>query len=772
MTMSPFLRISVLCCLLSVLTISIPAQYHVIPEPDDMSLGMAEFQFTDQTVVAANKYAMPEAELFVEWLTRATGISYRLVDIDNVTQTNYVLLTCNKRVEDLTPDKLKDVPDSIARLLLESNKSAYRLNINPKGILINAEFNEGLFYGTQTLRQLFPATSEEGHVALPLIFNSVMIKDVARFNHRGLLLDCCRHFMSVDFVKQYIDLLAYYKMNVLHWHLTEDQGWRIQIDRYPLLTEVGAWRTQKDGSRYGGFYTKEQIREIVAYAARRHVTIIPEIELPGHSTAAIAAYPTLSCTQEPIKVENEWGVFKDIYCAGNDETFAFLQHVFDEVCELFPGPYIHIGGDEAPKFRWEHCDRCKKRMRDEGIKTEAELQTYFIERIAAYLSAKGKRIIGWDEILEGGIPADAAIQSWRGMQGGRDAALHGHSAIMSPTSHCYFDYGLATIDLKKVYAFDPIPLELTPAQAKLIRGGECNMWTEHAPQEKVDSKVFPRMLALSEVLWTYPLNRDYSSFYKRVKDHFIRLKAMDVQFGFPQIPVEVSANSKTAGEMEVVVHQSMPDVEIRYALSKPDASLDDHSMRSLNGPIVVTSATRLDVSAVFAGIPYPEALQWWFEPHLAFGRPITLNYTPSPWYTGGGENALVDGRLGSSNFRDGVWQAVQGKDMEAIIDLGEARQINEVQTQWFMYGNAWIFLPESVEFWISDDGLNWTGLGKAQSEVDERTPGELKDIIGLKKLGKKARFVRMKATNHGPCPTWHDAPGEPSWLFCDEWIIR
>ena len=308
--------------------------------------------------------------------------------------------------------------------------------------------------------------------------------------------------MEKDFVKRYIDLLALYKMNVLHWHLTEDQGWRIAIDKYPKLTEVGAWRDDGQGGKYGGFYTKEDIREVIEYATERGITVVPEIELPGHSQAALAAYPQFSCTGGPFEVETEWGVFKEIYCAGNDSTFIFLEDVLSEVMELFPSEYIHIGGDEVPKYRWEHCEKCQRRIHIEGLYDEHELQSYFISRIGNFLATKERKMIGWDEILEGGLPEGATVQSWRGFDGAKTAVLSGHQAIVSPTSHAYFDYGLNDIDLEKVYEFNPIPEGISQKEEILVLGGECNMWSERAPQHKVDSKVFPRMIAMSEVLWS------------------------------------------------------------------------------------------------------------------------------------------------------------------------------------------------------------------------------------------------------------------------------
>jgi hexosaminidase len=345
--------------------------------------------------------------------------------------------------------------------------------------------------------------------------------------------------MSKEFIKRYIDLLAYHKMNVFHWHLTEDQGWRIEIKKYPKLTQIGAWRGPDD-ERYGGLYTQDDVREIVAYARSHYVTIVPEIELPGHCTAALAAYPELSCTGGPFEVSRRWGIHKEIYCAGNDETFAFLEGVLSEVIELFPSEYVHIGGDEVPKDRWKGCPKCQARIKAEGLAGEDELQSYFIRRIEKYLNSRGRRLIGWDEILEGGLAPHATVQSWRGMDGAIAAARAGHDVIVSPTSHCYLNFPqepdpsapewMGLIALEQIYSFEPTPPELTAEQARHVLGGEGNVWTEYAPQERVDYQAFPRLCALAEVLWSPKGQRDWDDFQERMTVHYRRLDALGVQY--------------------------------------------------------------------------------------------------------------------------------------------------------------------------------------------------------------------------------------------------
>lgn len=412
----------------------------------------------------------------------------------------------------------------------------YTLLVANHGVLLTARTPAGAFYGVQTLRQLLSRTAE-GAVEI----QRAHVQDQPRYRWRGLLLDCCRHYMDKEFVKRYIDLLAYHKLNTLHWHLTEDQGWRVEIKQYPRLTEIGAWRGA-GAERRGGFYSQDDIREIVAYAARRHVTIVPEIEAPGHCQAALAAYPELSCSGGPFEVSTRWGVHKDVYCAGNERVFEFLENVLAEVVELFPSEYIHVGGDECPKERWQACEKCQARIRSEGLKDEDELQSYFIRRLEKLLNARGRRLIGWDEILEGGLAPRATVQSWRGMNGAIAAARAGHDVICSPTQHCYLDYPQAPTEdnhgwmklttLEQAYAFEPTPPELDAAQARHVLGIEACMWTEHAPQERVDWQVFPRLCALAEAAWS-PKKRDWPDFQRRMQAHDARLDALGVRYFKP-----------------------------------------------------------------------------------------------------------------------------------------------------------------------------------------------------------------------------------------------
>jgi len=455
---------------------------------------------------------------------------------------------------------LRNQKNSISLILdehTELGNEGYRLNINKNGIKIIGSKPAGIFYGVQSLISFLPIPDKgklNSNNREKVFINAVSIIDKPRYKWRGMMLDTCRHFMPVKFIKKFIDSMAMHKMNRFHWHLTEDQGWRIEIKKYPLLTKIGAWRPETiaghyrdkprkfDGKKHGGFYSKEDIRKIVEYAKERYITIIPEIEMPGHSGAAIASYPELSCTGGPFEVKKVWGIYEDVYCAGKESTFEFLENVLLEVIELFPSEYIHIGGDECPKSIWKECVLCQARIKKEGLKDEHELQSYFIKRIEKFLTSKGKKLIGWDEILEGGLPPEATVMSWRGTAGGIKAAEQGHNVIMSPTSHCYFDYYQGQkenepiaiggyLPLEKVYSFDPTPKKLSEEKKKHILGGQANLWTEYVKTpKKAEYMLFPRMDAIAEVLWTKKENKNWKNFKIRLKKQLRKYEFLKINY--------------------------------------------------------------------------------------------------------------------------------------------------------------------------------------------------------------------------------------------------
>jgi hexosaminidase len=497
-------------------------------------------------------------------------------------------------------------------------KEGYELAISPATVLLRAPEPRGLFLAVQTLRQLLGPQAEKQPADEPgmtarVVLPRVRIVDQPRYQWRGMLLDCCRHFMPKEFVKRYIDLLAYHKMNVLHWHLTEDQGWRIEIKKYPKLTEVGAWRGPAD-QPYGGFYTQDDIREVVAYAASRYVTVVPEIEMPGHSVAALASYPELSCTGGPFEVGTRWGIYADVYCAGHERTFEFLQDVLSEVIELFPSEFIHIGGDECPKTRWQQCKRCQARIKAEGLKDEHELQSYFIRRIENFLNGKGKRLIGWDEILEGGLAPNATVQSWRGMEGAIAAATAGHDVIASPTSHCYLDYSYDAISLERIYSFEPTPVKLTPSQAGHVLGAEGNMWTERAPQERVDRQVFPRLCALAEVTWSPAAARDWADFSRRMRTHYRRLDALGVRY-YMSPPRCTSADRVFTDAAEVILENPLGSGAIHFTLDGNDPT---PTSPQYVDPLTLTESTTVNARTFISGGNASDVARF----HFARQRPL------------------------------------------------------------------------------------------------------------------------------------------------------
>lgn len=728
----------------------------LIPIPTNYYYIDAEFKFNDSTAILIEKSDQESfliASYLSEKISKSTGKSLALIDKEQ-----------------------SDGQNNFIALLIDNSKSnlgdeGYELNVSNNAVSLLAYKPAGLFRGIQTIRQLLPPEIEKlnGCETQNLSLPGINILDKPKFPWRGMLLDCCRHFMDKEFVKRYIDLLAYHKMNVLHWHLTEDQGWRIEIKKYPKLTEVGAWRKNDNGSLYGGYYTQEDIRDVVEYAKSRYITIVPEIEMPGHSMAAITGYPELSCTGGPFDVASTWGVFKDVYCAGNDSTFTFLEDVLTEVIDLFPGTYIHIGGDEVPKDRWSNCEKCQSRIEVEGLSDEAELQSYFIKRIEKFLSSKGKRLVGWDEILEGGLPPEATVQSWRGMEGAITAVRSGHDAIVSPTSHAYFDYDLATTDLEKVYSFNPIPPMLTAEEQKHILGGECNMWTERAPQEKIDSKVFPRILAMAEVLWTADPDRNFDEFFQRVYLHYKRLDLLGVKFGSESSPLKVSSNfNPNDRSMNADIISKDSSLKIYYSI---DGSNHFDLSNVYSNTLKFFGNTKLKCKAFKNGIRYGETVEKEFIFHRALGLKPSLTFNCSDQYNAGGDFALTDGVTGSLNFRDGLWQGFEGDDFEAVLDLKELQILNELSIGFIQDVSSWIFFPLNVEFYSSQDGADFELIKSFKSEVTKNPDVQIKNFAAqFEHL--LSRYIKIKAKNIGTCPDWHYGAGGKAWIFADEIIIK
>ena len=661
----------------------------VIPVPLKMEQGTGSFLLSEKTKLYTNLQG-GEAELWENYL-KALPVQLKEARMKDRKQMLFLLIT----------PKTPQLP----------SPESYTLSVTSQRIEIRATSGAGLFYGMQTLLQLMQPAST-GSYSVP----SVEIEDTPRFAYRGLMLDVSRHFSTKEFIKKQIDALAYYKINRLHLHLTDAAGWRLEIKKYPLLTDFAAWRTDptwkkwwNGGRKYlrydepgasGGYYTQDDIREILEYARQHYITMIPEIEMPSHSEEVLAAYPQLSCSGEPYKNSD--------FCVGNEETFTFLENVLTEVMELFPSEYIHVGGDEAGKSAWKTCPKCQKRMKDEHLANVDELQSYLIHRIEKFLNNHGRRLLGWDEILQGGIAPNATVMSWRGEEGGIAAVTSGHHAIMTPGAYCYLDsYQDAPysqpeaiggyLPLKKVYAYDPVPASLTAEQAKLVYGVQGNLWVEYIPTpEHVEYMIYPRMLALAEVAWSAPERKSWSDFHTR-------------------------ALSAVADLQKKGYHP--------FDLSKEIGSR-------------------------------PESLQP--VSHLALGKKVIYNSPYSPHYPAQGNTALTDGIRGDWTYGDGSWQGfISDNRLDVTIDMEQETLIHSVTAAFMQVVGAEVFLPETVIISISDDGINFTELQKQHFEVSKETPIRFTDISWQGEA--KGRYVRYQA----------QAGSEfGGWIFTDEIIVK
>ncbi len=689
----------------------------------------------------------------------------------------------------------------------------YKVQVHEDGISVLAPDEEGLYRGSRTLIQLLEQGSTSG--SLPCL----SITDWPRFPWRGMHLDPCRHFWSVEFTKKYIDLLARYKMNSFHWHLTDDQGWRIEIKSHPKLTAVGAWRKgsqvgpysrrEYDTIPYGGFYTQDEIREVVAYAQARHINVVPEIEMPGHALAALAGYPELGCTGGPYEVARGWGVFDDVFCAGNDSTFAMLEDVLAEVMDLFPSPYIHIGGDECPKERWKDCAKCQQRMKTEGLKDEHELQSYFIQRIEQFVNAKDRTIIGWDEILEGGLAPNAAVMSWRGTEGGVAAAKSGHYAVMSPGSHCYFDHyqgdpaneplaigGYTTV--QKVYSYEPIPAELKPEEAKYILGAQGNVWTEYIlTPEHVEYMAVPRMLALAEVLWTPKGKRNEADFIRRLEEEFPRLDELNVNASRSLYQVTITPTqgpnsgvisvSLSAGMTHPVVFGVMEgvDKELAEEILNEGEDTPYPTNRKYDRPFTIsTNCTVIAQAANEAGTPGMASFKE-FTFNKATARPITLSVPPNERYNEGGAFTLVDGITAQEKRVNTEWLGWR-EDVTITVDLGSVQDISRIGIGALHETYSWIHAPKAIEFQVSTDGKNFTSAGMAIPNMREipvipADPIKRKSTVMAQVQGRnvfavdkktQARYVRLQVIHSGPIPAGDPGAGNPAWMFLDEIEVR
>lgn len=599
------------------------------------------------------------------------------------------------------------------------------------------------------------------------------VSDFSDFQWRGMHLDVSRHFFSVEEVKTYIDWLAFYKFSVFHWHLTDDQGWRIESKLFPKLTSVGAWRDSTivghyndsprkyEVKKYGGFYTQEQIKEVVAYAKSRHVEVVPEIEMPGHARAALAAYPEFSCTEEAQPVPGLWGVFDDVFCS-KPETIQFLQAILNEIIPLFESKYIHIGGDEAPKLRWESCSKCQHVMQQNQLEDAHQLQSYFIEQMDAFLTSKGKTLIGWDEILEGGLTPNAVVMSWRGTAGGIEAAKQAHNVIMAPNSHCYFDYyqsGLAQeplaiggfLPLSKVYAFSPIPAEIPLEYQSYVLGGQANVWTEYIPTfDALQYMVFPRILALSERLWNVK-SKSYTKFEQElIETHFPRFDRLGINYSkailYPNLQVE-----KTASGIKYIFKSARNEL---YSIAAPAADrVDKNSIeihRQSKFDKHVNCSVRFESTSV-------DSIQFSFERHLALGKPISFSTQPKSPFTERGALSLTDGIRGKKPWKGNEWLGFNQDSVIFQLDLESKIKVREIEVGFLRAEGSWIYLPKSVTLFSSKNGRKWKKI--TLNEVNEKS---------IFSIHKKVRFIRVETKSIGQIPAGAEGSGNIPWTFIDE----
>ena len=641
---------------------------------------------------------------------------------------------------------------------------AYRIEVAPQRIVLTAARPRGLFWAVQSLRQLLPP-GRAANIEVP----AQRIEDAPRYGYRGHMLDVGRHFMPVDFVKKQLDLLSYYKINTFRWHLTEDQGWRIEIKRYPKLTQVGAWREEGDGRRYGGYYSQAQIREVVEYARQRNIMVIPEIEMPGHASAALAAYPELSCRKQPIAVPASWGVFEDIYCAGDESSFEFLQHVLDEVIELFPAPYVHIGGDEAPKARWKESASSQQRMREQGLKNEDELQAWFVRRIQRYLAGKGKTLIGWDEVLDGGLSQDAIVEVWRGDEPAARALRNGNRIVVA--SPFYLDRGLGDLTLEKLYGTDFAAAPVFAGHAAQVLGAEAPLWTERVTPRNAETMLYPRLLAFAENTWSGI--GDYQDFHRRLSRHYPRLDAWRVSYG-PESTDLVRyrlERDPTRRVWRVQAQRGFSDLRIHYSI---DGREPDATSPWFEDSLDIARPGTLKLVPYRHGRAYAPSRSYALVAHLGLDRALSYSLPAHPRYRGNADGAtLSDGVLAGDEHADGRWTAWAGGDVELTLDLGTPTAVRAVSARFLQQTNSWILPPRGLRLSASDDGRRWTPCAELALDVDA---AELRQRYLTPRLAlpqpTRARYLRLHIQGYGDLPAGHPGAGSPSFYFVDELVIE
>ena len=756
-------------------------RYAIIPRPAQLEARAGEFVVNRATTIRV-PFAQPTlkaiVDSFASQLNRTIELGIVVQNAGNTSAQSNAIQFLPNRDTTLGPE-------------------GYRIDATAKLVTVEASTPTGFFYAVQTLYQLLPPTvlAVKTHDLRSLQIPACRIQDRPRYPHRGLLLDVSRHFFPVAFIKKHLDLMALHKFNTFHWHLTDDQGWRIEIKKYPRLTQIGSQRRETivghyddydpqvfDGKPYGGFYTQNEIRDVVRYATARHITVVPEIEMPGHALAALSAYPELSC--DPAKsyqAATKWGVFTDVFCP-TEKTFGFLEDVLTEIMALFPGKYIHIGGDECPKDVWRKSEFCQQLIRREGLKNEHELQSYFITRIDRFVTAKGRRIIGWDEILEGGVSPNATVMSWRGTKGGIDAARQRHDVIMTPGAFCYLDHyqgdpaleptGFGDkLPIAKVYSYNPTPTELSPAEATHILGAQGNLWTEYiATTDQVEYMVWPRAAALAEVVWTPLALKNYDDFARRLPTHLERLATLDVNYAHTFFDATLTAQPTPNGKVSVAMATTpLVTGDLRYTL---DGSIPSGESPRYGQPMLLDKSTTVRVATFRDGQPLSQLarVQTEYLVSKATGKPYTLLTAPT---TGRPDKnySLTNGVVGGMGGYELANVVSFTGDVSAVIDLGQSQPVEGVRVGFVKYTARNMCLPKQVDVAVSDDGQTFRPVATTKTNAAE---GGKRGIVRLPVdfAPTTARYVRVIARNVGTVPAGLRNPGKAAQLAVDEIEVR
>ena len=749
------------------------SDYEIIPKPLDVNCkGDASFLLKDGVAVIYpenNQKMQDNAEFLVDYVEKQTRV--KLTSHAGMPVDGAICLTLD---------------------LSDDNAEAYKLIVNDKRVCISGASEAGVFYGIQTLRKSLPVAQD-----INVNLSAVEIYDKPRFAYRGAMLDVARHFYTVDEVKTFIDMLALHNINRFHWHLTDDQGWRIEIKKYPKLmsvaserkeTVVGRWYSGiYDGKPYGGYYTQDELRDVIDYAAKRHITIIPEVDLPGHMQAALTAYPELGCTGGPYEVRTIWGVSQDVLCVGNDFTLQFVKDVLSEVADIFPSEYIHIGGDECPKVRWEKCPKCQERIKSLGLKSDAKhtkeqrLQSYMIQEAAKYLKEKGKRIIGWTEILEGGLVPDATLMSWIGESGGIEAAHQHHDVIMTPNTYLYFDYYQSKkvedeplaiggyLPIEKTYNYEPMPKELTEEEQQYIKGVQANLWTEYIPIfSQVQYMVLPRLGAAAEVQWTDPSKKDYKDFLRRVPHLVAVYDCYGWNYATHVYDVNVDMKADTVNHVLNVQLSMMADDPIYYTLDGQDPT--EKSLKYTK-PFTIDQSVVLKTMAV-----HPDRTSKISVDTIRFNKatlkPVVLLQPNESRFSPDGPVVLVDGRNGNHSFDTGAWLAVAGNDLEAVINMQAETILSSASVHVYVRKDAWLFDARGFSVSVSSDNKNYKEV--ASQEYKQMQESDSDGIIEheLSFDPCKATYVKIKVISEKSMPDWHWDAGKAPFLLVDEIILN